>query len=306
MSHATLTADPVFAAHTAAVSVDVDTPATRSEPAVAAVPGAPAPVPAGASAASPAAAAPSSSTLKALSLLELVAQNGGASATEIKEALGCSLPTVYRLAQLLVDADYLVHLREERRFELGYKVHELGRALHQQLGVSPPMRAVVQTLHEAGDVAAYFAVYRGTDVVVAHVADSARAQRIRPLEFGFHEATHATAFGKIILAGMSVEERDSFLDANGMPAFTEGTITSREELERHLERVRLRGVAWEREEFVAGHTCAAVGVRSASGEVIGAVAFSLESPRLGGRSDELERLLRGAGARASHLVRRGR
>ncbi|PPG27656.1 IclR family transcriptional regulator [Pseudoclavibacter sp. RFBB5] len=301
MSHATLTAGPVFTAHTAAVSVDVDAPGSRSAPSIAAVP--PLEGDAGPGTAS---AAPSSSTLKALSLLELVAQNGGATATEIKETLGFSLPTVYRLAQLLVDADYLVHLREERRFELGYKVHELGRALHQQLGVSPPMRAVVQALHEAGDVAAYFAVYRGTDVVVAHVADSARAQRIRPLEFGFHEATHATAFGKIILAGMSVEERDSFLDANGMPSFTDATITSRDELERHLERVRLRGVAWEREEFVPGHTCAAVGVRSASGEVIGAVALSLESPRLGHRSDELERLLRGAGARASHLVRRGR
>ena len=224
MSHATLTAGPVFTAHTVAVSVDVDSPAQRAVPMLAEV-----------------SAVPSSSTLKALSLLELVAQNGGASATEIKDTLGFSLPTVYRLAQLLVDADYLVHLREERRFELGYKVHELGRALHQQLGVSPPMRAVVQALHEAGDVAAYFAVYRGTDVVVAHVADSAWAQRIRPLEFGFHEATHATAFGKIILAGMSVEERDSFLDANGMPAFTDATITSRAELERHLERVRLRG-----------------------------------------------------------------
>ena len=107
MSHATLTAGPVFAAHTAAVSVDVDAPESRSAPSIAAVP--PLEGDAGPGAAS---AAPSSSTLKALSLLELVAQNGGATATEIKETLGFSLPTVYRLAQLLVDADYLVHLRE--------------------------------------------------------------------------------------------------------------------------------------------------------------------------------------------------
>ena len=39
-----------------------------------------------------------------------------------------------------------------------------------------------------------------------------------------------------------------------------------------------------------GEVAAPVGVRSASGEVIGAVALSLESPRLGHRSDELERL----------------
>ena len=35
-----------------------------------------------------------------------------------------------------------------------------------------------------------------------------------PLDFGFHEATHATAFGKIMLAGMTPEQRDQFLSGH--------------------------------------------------------------------------------------------
>jgi len=222
---------------------------------------------------------------------------------ELRDALGCSLPTVYRLAQLLVDADYLVHLRDAHRFELGYKVHRLGAALHRQMGISAPVRDVVRELHETGGVAAYFAVYRGADVVIAYVADSARAPRIRPLAFGFHQATHATALGKIVLAGMSAEQRDAFLAARGLARLTPRTIVDRGELERHLERVRTSGVAWDRAEFADGHACAAVGVRGGTGEILGAVAFSIESSRLGDRADELEQRLRRAGARATRILR---
>jgi hypothetical protein len=67
---------------------------------------------------------------KTLALLEVVAERGGATAKEASEALGYPLPTTYRLLQALVQADYLVHLREERRFELGYKLDALGVSLH--------------------------------------------------------------------------------------------------------------------------------------------------------------------------------
>lgn len=63
---------------------------------------------------------------KTLTILEVVADRGGASAKEVAEATGYPLPTAYRLLQALVHADYLVHLRDQKRFELGRKVHALG------------------------------------------------------------------------------------------------------------------------------------------------------------------------------------
>ena len=47
---------------------------------------------------------------RSLWVLEVVAERGGASAREIADACGLPLPTVYRLAKELVDADYLVHI----------------------------------------------------------------------------------------------------------------------------------------------------------------------------------------------------
>ncbi len=85
---------------------------------------------------------------RTLDILEVVAARGGASAKEIADATGLPLPTVYRLARELLDGDYLVHIREEKRFELGYKLHQLGVSLHQQIGVPREVRAEVSALHE--------------------------------------------------------------------------------------------------------------------------------------------------------------
>ncbi|MFJ3380363.1 helix-turn-helix domain-containing protein [Curtobacterium sp. NPDC090217] len=65
---------------------------------------------------------------KTLAILEAVAERGSATAKEIAEVLGFPLPTAYRLLHALVHAEYLVHRREERRFELSHKLEALARS----------------------------------------------------------------------------------------------------------------------------------------------------------------------------------
>lgn len=243
---------------------------------------------------------------KTLAILEVVAERGGASAKEVSTALGYPLPTTYRLLQALVTNDYLVHLRGEHRFELGYKLDRLGVSLHRQVGVPRPVRAEVARLHERTDAAAYFAVYRGADVVVGHVVDCPEHPRLTPLGFGFHEAAHATAFGKIMLAGMAPEAVAQYLDVHPMTRMTASTMTRRADLLTHLETVATRGIAWEQEEFVPGMTCAAVGVRDGSGAVVGAVAISAPSPTVDARRQrDLERHLRDVANQVSRYYRSG-
>lgn len=242
------------------------------------------------------------SLLKALKILEAVADSNGASAKEVAAATDLPLPTVYRLLRFLVDADYLVHLRSEHRFELGFKVHHLATSLHRQLGVPRAVRAEITRLHARLGVAAYWAVYRGSDVVVAYIADSPQAPRMRLLDFGFHEGAHATAFGKIMLAGMGPAQRGEYLDAHGMPAMTRATITRRERLEEHLASVSRVGVAWDYEEFQPGLTCAAVGVRDGAGRIAGSVAIS-GGASLRQREQEVDRALREAANTVSRYLR---
>ena len=224
---------------------------------------------------------------KTMSILEIVARPGGASARDISDALGYPLPTVYRLLQSLVQLDYLVHIKDKHRYELGYRLDDLGLSLRRQVGASMVVHRELLRLHDTARVASYFAVYRGPDVVVAEVVDSPEHPRLKPLNFGFHEAGHATAFGKIMLAGMTSRQVGEYLDGHGMPQLTDRTITTRRQLEENLAVVGQLNVAWEREEFIPGVSCAAVGIRNGAGALLGAVAISLNPPTpLGCRDGE--------------------
>jgi DNA-binding IclR family transcriptional regulator len=242
---------------------------------------------------------------KSLAILETVAERGGASAREVSASLALPLPTVYRLMQTLVQSDYLVHLRSEHRFELGYKLHRLGVSLHRQIGVPQQVGAEVAELHASARAAAYFAVYRGSDVVVIHIVDSPENPRLQTLTFGFHEAAHATAFGKIMLSGMTAEQRDQYLCAHGQARLTQTTLTNRATLDHDLAVISAAGVAWEHEEFMPGMSCAAVGVRDDAGLMVGSVAVSARARDFDGRERAVEHLLRESGARLSRYFRSG-
>jgi IclR family acetate operon transcriptional repressor len=227
---------------------------------------------------------------RALQILEVVAERGGATARDITDATGLPLPTVYRLCTELSDADYLVHIRSEGRYELGHQVHQLGMSLHRQLGLSRPVTREIALLHASTGFAAYLAVLRGSELVVVHVVDSPDCPRLQPMRFGFHEAPHATAFGKILLADLDGPARDTYLDRHGLRALAANTLTEKGPLNTHLDEVATTGVAWENEEFLAGWACAAVPVRGPDVALVGAVAvsaqvgrFPLHDPRLPAR-----------------------
>lgn len=240
---------------------------------------------------------------RSLGILEVVADRGGASAKEIADALGVALPTVYRLAKELADDDYLVHIRSEKRYELGHKLHLLGLSLHRQLGLSQSVTTEIARLHESTGFAAYLAILRGAELVLVHVVDSPQCPRLQPLRFGFHEVPHATAFGKILLADLDESGRDMYLQRHGLRALTARTHTERAVLDGDLVEVGRRGVAWEHEEFLAGWACAAAPVRGADAALLGSVAVSAAPAVFVGREPQVEARLRQVASRVGALIR---
>ena len=233
------------------------------------------------------------SVTRAMRLLELVAAHrDGVSARQAAEQLEMALPSVYHLLATLTSSGYLMHLAQDHRYVLGYRVRLLEQGLVRQLTVPPLVAAAIRQVHKDADAAAYYAVYRSVDVVVAHVVDSQRRPRVQVLDVGFHEATHATAFGKVMLAAMEPTRRSEYLAAAGLRAITTRTITDRAELETHLTQVRESSIALEIGEFQDGLSCLASPVRSSAGVVVGSVAISLPSAEFTQRRGLVERAVR--------------
>ena len=249
--------------------------------------------------------APAGQIARALAVLEAVAEHGSSTARGIADATGIPLPTVYRIAQELIRADYLVHLRDEKRFALGYKLHRLAVGLHEHLGIPRAVREEVHALHRDLGMASYLAIHRGTDFVVVHVSDSPQAPRLSPLSFGFHESPHATAFGKAGLASLPIEEREAYLADGPLRAHTDRTLTDPEQLRRQLEEIAARGIAWEDQEFVPGTDCLAATIKADDGMLLGTVAVSAPVAAYAGRVRHIEDRLRACASRAGRAYRLG-
>lgn len=233
------------------------------------------------------------SVARAFRALEFVAaRREGASAKEIAAHLELALPSTYHLLATLTENGYLVHLSHTARYGLGYSVRMLEHGLSRQLEVPKPIADAIAHLHVRADAAAYYAVYRETDVVVAHVVDSDRRPRVQVLDVGFHEATHATAFGKVMLAAMEADQRHAYIDRVGLLQCTGNTIVDPQALEEHLAHVRESGVALEIGEFQDGLSCMAAPVRTPAGAVVASVAISLPSQEFATKRWDLERAVR--------------
>ena len=242
---------------------------------------------------------------RAVTVLEHVAEAGGASARDIAGATGIPLPTVYRIAQELVAVGYLVHLRAEKRFALGYKLHKLGARLHEDLGVPRELKQEIARLHADTKMASYLAIHRGPDFVVVFVADSPECPRLEPIEFGFHETPHATAFGKLGLSELSPGQRQTYLEPHHLHRLTSRTLTDPAQLDTALGQIAADGIAWEHEEFEVGTACAAVPIRADDGLLIGSVAVSAPIGWYAGQQQHVEHRLRACAARAGRIYRLG-
>jgi DNA-binding IclR family transcriptional regulator len=240
---------------------------------------------------------------RALRVLDHVAAAPGpVSAKEVARALSLTVPTTYHLLTTLVNGGYLVHLPEERAYALGHRVDDLARALHRQIAVPAEVERVAAVVHQQAGAAAYYAALRDAEMIVAHVAECARHPRIRTLDVGFHDAPHATAFGKLMLATLDSAVAHEILEVTGMPPVTPGTVTDLPLLRRQLDQVRRTGLAIEINEFQAQLSCMAAPVTDAVGRFVGAVAISMPTAELRERRWEVERAVRIGAVRATRAV----
>jgi DNA-binding IclR family transcriptional regulator len=243
------------------------------------------------------------SAQRALRVLDVVGSAGdGITAKAVARRAGYNLSTTYHLLNTLVHEGYLIRLGHGRGFGLGYKVGNLYQRLCAELDVGQELQEELQHLHRRAEAAAYYTVFREADIVVAAVADSPEHPRATPRDFGFHEAAHATAFGKVLLASMPRRARHDYLASAGMPRLTERTQVRAVDLDTELDHVERAGMALEIEEFQPELACLSAPVLDEHNRVIGAVAFSVPSATFHVRRRHLERAARAGAARFGHLL----
>lgn len=211
------------------------------------------------------------SVQKALRLLEAVASSAmPLPAKKLARMTELPLPTTYHLLRTLEFEGYL------SKVDGGYAIGASALTVQNETVQEflPRIRPVLRSLSAELGAATYLTTYQEGEIHLLAMVEGPEGRSV-DLWVGIHESGHATAFGKAILANLSEELRDAYINSHDLHDLTPNTITSKGNLERSLaENVPI----WsDKEEYLLGISCHAAPIRSNG--LVGAVAVSLPSQR---------------------------
>jgi IclR family acetate operon transcriptional repressor len=193
------------------------------------------------------------------------------SLAELGRRTGIPKPTVHRLVVAL-DEWGIVERTARGGVRLGMRLFELGQLVPRQRGLREAARPFLSDLYRATDETVHLAVLDGVEVVYLDKLTGRRGPAL-PSMVGGRMPAYCTGVGKALLAYSPPAVLHAVVAA-GLPRRTPHTIVMPGLLQREIDAVRERGVAFEREESTAGVTCAACPVLDAGGAAIAAISIT--------------------------------
>jgi DNA-binding IclR family transcriptional regulator len=220
-----------------------------------------------------------------LRILEVLKERGSAGVTELAKELGLPKSTVYSHLRTLREHEYVV--QENDTYCLGLRFLDFGEHTRDRMRIYEVAKPEIDALaEETGELANLLVEEHGQGVYL-YRAKGAQAVSL-DTHAGMRVGLHCTSLGKAILAYLPEERVDEIVDRWGLPARTADTITSREELDAELERIRERGYAQDNGERLSGLRCVAAPITDTDGVAIGAVSVAGPTSRMKGERFESE------------------
>lgn len=200
-------------------------------------------------------------------LLDAFDGPGRLTLAQVARRTGLPRSSAHRMLERLVQLRWL--RRNGRDYELGMRLVELGSLAVHQDRVHRAAMPLLHELHRATGLVVHLAVRDDTDVVYLEKVGDRMTAAI-PTRIGGREPAHCTAVGKAILAAGDEDAVTPF-DDRLLSRKTKYSISTPTQLRAELKKVRAHGVAFDREEAVAGFGCVAAAIGD-PGEVVGAVS----------------------------------
>jgi DNA-binding IclR family transcriptional regulator len=188
---------------------------------------------------------------------------------EMTRETGLPHATVRRLALELVEAGALDRT-PDGAFTVGIRLWQVGTLAP----LSVPLRAAalpfMDDLHTALRQHVQLAVREGTEAVLVERLSAGNAVDVIS-RLGGRLPLHSSGVGKVLLAHAGPELLEQVI-AQGLPAYTERTVTDPMRLRAMLAECRETGVAVVRQETTPGADSVATRVLNADGEVVAALS----------------------------------
>lgn len=240
---------------------------------------------------------------KAFAILETIARSDHPlGVSELSVLLSIPKPTAHRILRSMESHGLLQREPGARGYQLGPRLFNFGLDIVASLVRVAPRHAILEALSREIGETCNFGVMTGSHVVYLDRVEAAWPLGLR-FEPGSQVPLHCTAMGKLFLSFMTVGQRERFLNATPLHAYTENTITDPLQIELNLTQIREDEVSIDNQEFLAGVVCVAVPVRGPGGDIAASIAVSAPAARMSlTRAAQCIPLLRAAAARMGEAI----
>jgi len=217
------------------------------------------------------------SVLRAFDLVDYLHGEGPATLSEIAAAFDLPMSTAHVYASTLLETGYVV--KEDDSYRCSLRFLEIGGRLRSAFSLYRIAKSEVDDLREEIGEHAVVGTEENGYMIQLYKSESPGSIDDRATD-GTHHYLHTTAIGKSILSTWAERQVDELVRERGLPAETDNTITSRDELLAELEEIRDRGYAINTAEHHRGVCAVSTPIVSPSGTCLGAIAVSGPSSRL--------------------------
>jgi IclR family transcriptional regulator, KDG regulon repressor len=211
---------------------------------------------------------------RGFAILEQIARSReGIGLAELSKKVGLHNSTTFHLVKTMVSLGYIRQSKETKRYRIGRPLFTLAAGSLDEIELVSLATPILEDLSAATGESGHFAVRSGDSVVVIAKTSGTGAFQLTD-RVGVVRPAHCTALGKVLLAALSPQQLERFIQGQELRSYTPKTITDPDLLRQDIAEVARTGVAFDDGEFSPEVRCVAVAVHDFTAQIVGALGIS--------------------------------
>lgn len=214
------------------------------------------------------------SVVRALTIIEKIAEKNGMGVTELAKEMELSKSTVFGLLKTVESMGYIYNNEKAGKYHLTYKLKSIADMGTKNDAIVEFAKPYLQTIANKYEETLHFVIATTSEVFYLDKIESTKSIRVYS-GIGSFMPLHCTGVGKSILATRDNSEIYKYSKENGLKKYTEHTITEFDELITDIEKTRERGYAIDDRENQEELYCLGVAIEDKQGHGVFAISISL-------------------------------
>jgi len=215
--------------------------------------------------------------LKAFRMLEYIGNNQPVQPMDIVKALGFSRANVHRLLATFSEIGYVE--KEESGYGLTFKLFKLGSSVPLSRDLRDVAKPIMIELMKVAEENIYLNVLVENMVIAIDEVKSSHHLTVNP-DVTYSYPVHSCASGKVLLAGMPLQQRLEFVESIPMTRRTPATILDRDVLHAAVEEAKESGYALEMREWSDDLNAMAAAIYDYRQKIVATISISGPAMRL--------------------------